>query len=75
MVFNCFDIVFEFHVVFNWIKLQSGLLDNAEVFARIYPGAEFLHAFSVGSTDYVMGVVVVVPDVSVDFVGVRHGVL
>ena len=58
---------------FNWIKLQEGLRNNAELFTRIYPGAEFLHAFSVGSTDYVMCIVEVVADVSVNFVDVRHG--
>ena len=73
MGFHFFDIVFEFHVSYNWINLQAGLLNNAEVFTRIYPGAEFLHAFSVGSTDFVMGVVEVVPDVGVNFVDVRHG--
>lgn len=49
---------------FNWIKLQEGLRNNSDVFTRIYPGAEFLHALSVGSTDLVMGVVEVVPDLT-----------
>lgn len=73
MVPDLFDIVFEFHVSFNWINLHDGLLNNAEAFTRIYPRAEFLHAFSVGSTDFVMGVVEVVPYVSMDFVDFRHG--